>query len=74
MELWKIFSLAKEKEYQKVLSFGSCECTYNVRKYNNICTIFAVLINLNVNSRLIGFHDHRIYEYMGNLKIKINSF
>ena len=35
----------------------TCECTYNVRKEKYVCTIFAVLIHLYVNSLINGFHN-----------------
>ena len=52
----------------------------NVSKEKYVCTIFAVLITLYINSRLNGFHklmvftNHRIYEYMGNHFVRENSF
>ena len=36
------------------------ECTYNVSKENYVCTIFAVLITLYVNSQLNGFHKQMV--------------
>ena len=56
------------------------ECTENLSKEKYVCTIFAVLISVYVNSRLNGFHElmvftyHRIYEYTGEHFVKKNSF
>ena len=38
-----------------------CECIDNVSKYNYVCTIFAVLIMVYVNSRLNGFHELMVF-------------
>ena len=38
------------------LNMRECECTDNVMKDKYVCTIFAVLITLYVNSGLNGFH------------------
>ena len=42
---------------RETISAGWCECTENVRKEKYVCKIFAVLINLYVNSRINGFQD-----------------
>ena len=39
------------------LNMRECECIENVRKEKYVCTIFALLITLYVNSRLNGFHE-----------------
>ena len=38
-----------------------CECTENVRKEKYVCTVFTVIINLNLYSRLKGFHDLMVF-------------
>ena len=41
-----------------------CECTYNVVKEKYVCTIFTVLINIQVYSELNVFQD-LVAEYTG---------
>ena len=41
--------------------FQRCECTENERIEKYVCTIFAVLITLYVNSRLNGFQDLMVF-------------
>ena len=41
--------------------FQRCECTENERIEKYVCTIFAVLINLYVNSQLNGFQDLMVF-------------
>ena len=38
-----------------------CECTDNVSKEKYVCTIFAVLISLYLNSQLNGFHELMVF-------------
>ena len=40
---------------------GMCECTENVRKDKDVCTIFAVLITFYVNLRLNGFYNLMVF-------------
>ena len=44
-----------------MILWAECECTKNVRKEKYVCTMFTVLINLNVNSRLNGFHNLMVF-------------
>ena len=44
-----------------MILWAECECTKNVRKEKYVCTIFTVVINFHVNSRLSGFHDLMIF-------------
>ena len=39
-----------------------CECTDNERKDKYLCTIFAVLITLYMNSRLHSFRNLMVFE------------
>ena len=40
---------------------NACECTEIFSKEKYVCTIFAVLITLYVNSRLNGFHELMVF-------------
>ena len=39
----------------------SCEYKYNASKDKYVCTIFSVLINLDVNLRPNGFHKPMVF-------------
>ena len=43
------------------LHIRECECTDNIMKENDVCTIFAVLLNLHVYSLLNSFYDLMVF-------------
>ena len=56
------------------LNMRECECTDNVRKEKYVCTIFAVLIILYVNSRLNGFHNLMVFTIIVFLNTREKKF
>ena len=52
----------------------TCECKDNVRKEKYVCTIFTVLINLYVNSRLNGFHNLMVFTIIVFLNTQVNIY
>ena len=51
-----------------------CECTDNMSKEKSVCTIYAVLISLYVNSRLNGFHKLIIFMIIVLMNAQGNIF
>ena len=47
--------------FDEDISKQFCECTDNVNKEKYVCNIFAVLINLYMNSQLNGFHELMVF-------------
>ena len=59
---------------RETISAGWYECTENVRKEKYVCKIFAVLINLYVNSRINGFQDLVVFTIIVFLNTRENIF
>ena len=58
----------------KYHNMRECECTDNLRKEKYVCTTFAVLITLYVDSRPNGFHDLMFFTIIVFLNTQEKNF